>query len=73
MELRFQDGSVERADGISGFVRQYLFGTNDATEPGTCGLVGLSQSRAEGEGSGSGIWNRIDSIGWVGDGGVRHA
>jgi len=40
IELRFQDGSVERADaligadGIFGFVRKYVLGANDtATEP----------------------------------------
>jgi salicylate hydroxylase len=79
IELRFQDGSVERADaligadGIFGFVRRYVLGANDATtEPAYAGwwdcrnLVPIEKAR---EKLGERYFVENRQYGWVGDGG----
>jgi len=79
IELRFQDGSVERADaligadGIFGFVRKYVLGANDAaTEPVYAGwwdcrnLVPMEKAR---EKLGEQYFVENRQYGWVGDGG----
>lgn len=79
LELRFQDGSIERADaligadGIFGFVRKYVLGANDATmEPVYAGwwdcrnLVPIEKAK---EKLGEGYFVENSQYGWVGDGG----
>ncbi len=76
IELRFQDGSVERADaligadGIFGFVRKYVLGANDAaTAPVYAGWWDCRiwcQRRRQGRSLGSSILWSIDSMdGWA--------
>ena len=79
IELRFQDGSIERADaligadGIFGFVRKYVLGADDpATEPVYAGwwdcrnLVPLEKAK---EKLGERYFVESTQYGWMGDGG----
>ena len=79
IELRFQDGSIERADaligadGIFGFVRKYVLGADDpATEPVYAGwwdcrnLVPLEKAK---EKLGERYFVESRQYGWMGDGG----